>query len=202
MPLFCACPSALLTRYRSLRDPQVSQISHQSTEHFKLNLAKEDQRETADGLNKRQLKFPGINVADAKLDNQPYTIQLNADGVWQLPKKGSLEFDLVTLAHEVRTAVTATWCTTKSNFTVSQVGAAASHSDVLRVEEALHDLKTDEERMEELTQGAGRDMWLLAEQAKKLIECFRDSDMRVNVLKIILPKIIAINNFELMRGCV
>ena len=68
-----------------------------------MNLAKEDQRETADGLNKRQLKFPGINVVDAKLDNQPYAIKLDADGVWQLPEKGCLEFDLVTLAHEVST---------------------------------------------------------------------------------------------------
>jgi hypothetical protein len=78
---------------------------------------------------------------------------------------------------------------------------------VLKVEESLHDLKSDAERMKELTKSTkdltARGMHLLADQAKKLIECFeQEGTARVTVLKLLLPKIIAINDYDLMRGCV
>jgi hypothetical protein len=80
---------------------QVSNVTHLSTQHYKLNLAKEKDREEATGLSQRDQKSAGINVVDATLDNAPYTLKKDAVGAWQLPSKGVFEFDLVTLEHKV-----------------------------------------------------------------------------------------------------
>ena len=103
-----------------------------------------------------------------------------------LPKKGKLELDEVVLAHET--------------------GTLASHSAVLRVEEALQDTKRgdDEAKMKVLSKALREPetSCLAADQAKKLIEQFDDMKIREEVLKMILPKIHAINLYENMRGCV
>ena len=80
---------------------QVSNVTHLSTQHYKLNLEKADQLTTAKELSQRSQKFPGINVVDATLDKVAYHLKQDESGAWQLPTKGVFEFDLVTVEHKV-----------------------------------------------------------------------------------------------------
>ena len=178
---------------------EISHVDHKTTQHFLLNLKTEDDRKKAMELSDRSLRTPGINMVDVTMDGKPYVIekvppyeegmQKEEDppaGSWKLPPKGKLEFDEVHLVHET--------------------GTPASHSAVLRVEEALQDTKKgDDEAKWKLLTKALREpetSCLGADQAKKLIETFDSPQRREEVLKMILPKIVAIDLYEAMRGCV
>lgn len=178
---------------------EISHVDHKTTQHFLLNLKQEDDRKKAMELSDRSLRTPGINIQDVTLDGKPYVIekippyepdtQKEEDppaGSWKLPAKGKLEFDEVHLVHET--------------------GTAASHSAVLRVEEALQDTKRgDDDAKWRLLTKALREpetSCLGADQAKKLVETFDDPHRREEVLKLLLPKIVAIDLYEAMRGCV
>ncbi len=174
-------------------------MDHKSTKHFLLNLKQEDDRKKAMELSDRHMRTPGINIIDVTLDGKPYVIekippyepgtQAEGDppaGSWKLPAKGKLEFDEVHLVHET--------------------GTPASHSAVLRVEEALQDTKRgDDDAKWRLLTKALREpetSCLGADQAKKLVEAFDDPMRREDALKLLLPKIVAIELYEVMRGCV
>ena len=120
---------------------------------------------------------------DDDLDDE--TLEKEFDNM-DLNHDGKLEFDEVHLVHET--------------------GTPASHSAVLRVEEALQDTKKgDDEAKWKLLTKALREpetSCLGADQAKKLIETFDSPQRREEVLKMILPKIVAIDLYEAMRGCV
>ena len=177
----------------------ISHVDHKTTQHFLLNLKQEDDRKKAMELSDRSLRTPGINIVDVTLDGKPYVIERVPPyapdtkkatdppaGSWIVPEKGKLEFDEVHLVHET--------------------GTPASHSAVLRVEEALQDTKRgDDDAKWKILSKALREpetSCLGADQAKKLIETFDEPARREEVLKMLLPKIVAIDLYEAMRGCV
>jgi len=178
---------------------EISHVDHKSTTHFLLNLKTEDDQKKAMELSDRGLRTPGINIVDVTLDGKPYAIEKVGvyeegtmkeedppTGSWKLPAKGKLEFEEVHLVHET--------------------GTPASHSAVLRVEEALQETKKgdDDHKWKILTKALREPetSCLGADQAKKLIEAFDSAQRREEVLKMILPKIVAIDLYEHMRGCV
>eukprot|EP01052_Picozoa_sp_SAG31_P034575 SAG31_NODE_4060_length_3629_cov_13.824363_2_plen_766_part_00 len=164
----------------------VNLTSHDSTEHMKLDLSKEEGKGGAEALNKKLMITPGINILDVTLSGKPYklTVQPDSDGLWVLPPKGILELDVVTLSR-------------------MDVGTAASHGAVLRVEETLLDKKSDSERVAELQKSLRKEAtaWFVADQARKLVQTFRSRESRERALGMLLPQIININHFEQLRGC-
>ena len=194
---------------------------HDATTKEAFDLSKEDIRVACEALNVKALSTPGINIVDVTLAGKPHTLTakqepvLNEEGeethpagMWDLPAKGKLEMNVVTLSR-------------------TDIGKEATHGDVLRLEESLadslpkkppgpmKDAEEDEEKYKFLdtalrvglgaTPSKSRSkeptVWLLADQAAKLVELFVTRKARVRALAILLPQIVNIHQYEQMRGC-